>query len=136
MKRLIFVVPFVLLVCGTGAGFLMADLQAQSYPSRSIQLIIPGAAGSILDVVGRLTGDEIGKIIGAHLIPVDKPGLHSLLAQISWSRARKMAIRFAYTNSSAIIYARVLNPETVPYDPDKDLDPLGFHLYVRMPLPF
>ena len=130
MKRLIFVVPFVLLVCGTGAGFLMADLQAQSYPSRSIQLIIPGAAGSILDVVGRLTGDEIGKIIGAHLIPVDKPGAAFTLGTDFVVKSKKDGYTLAYTNSSAIIYARVLNPETVPYDPDKDLDPLGFHLYV------
>ena len=27
-----------------------------------------------------------------------------------------------YTNSAAIVYSRILSPETVPYDPDKDLE--------------
>ena len=30
------------------------------------------------------------------------------------------------------MYARILNPETLPYDPDKDLEPLGLHVYVPM----
>jgi tripartite-type tricarboxylate transporter receptor subunit TctC len=31
--------------------------------------------------------------------------------------------------SPAIVYSRILSPDTVPYDPDKDLDPLGLHLF-------
>ena len=40
-----------------------------------------------------------------------------------------MAIRSLIRITPAIVYARILNPETVPYDPDKDLEPLGLHLF-------
>ncbi len=46
------------------------------------------------------------------------------------ARSKKDGYTLAYTNSPAIIYSRILNPETVPYDPDKDLEPLGLHLFI------
>jgi tripartite-type tricarboxylate transporter receptor subunit TctC len=127
MKHLILTV-LLLTACGISIG--IPTLQAQPYPNRPIQLIIPGAAGSIVDVVGRLTGDEIGKIVGTELIPLDKPGAGFTLGTDLVAKSKKDGYTLAYTTSSAIVYARVLNPETVPYDPDKDLEPLGFHLFV------
>jgi tripartite-type tricarboxylate transporter receptor subunit TctC len=106
-----------------------STIHAQPYPNRPIQLIIPGAAGSILDITGRLLGDEVGKIIGTQLIPVDKPGAGFTLGTDFVVRSKKDGYTLAYTNSPAIVYARILNPETVPYDPDKDLEPLGLHLF-------
>jgi tripartite-type tricarboxylate transporter receptor subunit TctC len=128
MKRLILVTGLILMVYGIDIG--APSLQAQPYPNRSIQFIIPGAAGSIVDLVGRLTADEMGKILGAQLIPIDKPGAGFTLGTDFVAKSKKDGYTLAYTTSSAIIYARVLNPETVPYDPEKDLEPLGFHLYV------
>ncbi len=32
-------------------------------------------------------------------------------------------------STSSLIFSRILNPETVPYDPFKDFDPLGLHLF-------
>ena len=46
------------------------------------------------------------------------------------AKSKKDGYTLCYTTSSAIIYSRVLNPETVPYDPDRDLEPLGFHLFL------
>ena len=41
-----------------------------------------------------------------------------------------MAIPLPIRVIQAMVYARILNPETVPYDPDKDLEPLGLHVIV------
>jgi len=127
MKRSIFLVGFLLVVLGFILG--AANSFAQPYPNRSIQWIIPGAAGSILDIAGRLTGDELGKILGAQLIPVVKPGAGFTLGTDFVARSKKDGYTLTYTNSAAIVFTRVLNPETVPYDPDKDLEPLGLHLF-------
>jgi tripartite-type tricarboxylate transporter receptor subunit TctC len=127
MKRLILVAILSLGIYGLSFG--LNQVQAQPYPNRPIQLIIPGAAGSILDIAGRLTGDELGKILGVQLIPVVKPGAGFTLGTDFVARSKKDGYTLAYTNSAAIVFTRALNPQTVPYDPDKDLDPLGLHLF-------
>ncbi len=127
MRRIIFVVGLGMIIYGLSLGTPTA--QAQPYPNRPIQLIIPGAPGSILDIAGRLLGEEIGKILGTQLIPMDKPGAGFTLGTDLMARSKKDGYTLAYTNSPAIVHARVVNPETVPYDPDKDLEPLGLHLF-------
>ena len=128
MKRLISIHVLTLVVFGLSVGIPI--IQAQPYPNRPIQFILPGAAGSILDIAGRLSGEELGKILGTQLIPVVKPGAGFTLGTDFVVRSKKDGYTLTYTNSSAIVYARVVSPETVPYDPDKDLDPLGLHLFI------
>ena len=127
MKRLFFITLLVLMVYGISIG--IPALHAQPYPNRPVQLVIPGAAGSILDIVGRLVGDELGRILGMQFIPVAKPGAGFTLGTDFVARSKKDGYTLVYANSSSIVYGRVLNPETVPYDPDKDLEALGLHLF-------
>jgi len=112
-----------------GFSFGTQTIHAQPYPNRPIQLIIPGTAGSILDITGRLLADELGKILGTQLIPVNKPGGGFTVGTDFAVRSKKDGYTLVYTNNPAIIYARILTPEAVAYDPDKDLDPLGLHLF-------
>jgi tripartite-type tricarboxylate transporter receptor subunit TctC len=127
MRRVFFVFGLGMIIYGLSLG--TPTVQAQPFPNRPIQLIIPGAPGSILDIAGRLLGEEIGKILGTQLIPVDKPGAGFTLGTDFMARSKKDGYTLAYTNSPAIVHARILSPETVPYDPDKDLEPLGLHLF-------
>lgn len=128
MKRFVFIAVVVVGVIGFTIGG--NTVQAQPYPNRPIQLVIPGAAGSILDIAGRLSGEELGKVLGTQVVPIVKPGAGFTLGTDFVAKSKKDGYTLTYTNSSAIVYARVLNPETVPYDPDKDLDPLGLHLFI------
>ncbi|MCJ7783689.1 MAG: hypothetical protein MUP41_07120, partial [Desulfobacterales bacterium] len=128
MKRLFFIISLFFIVCGLGIG--ASTTLAQPYPDRPIQLIIPGAAGSILDIAGRILSEDLGKLLGQQVIPVAKPGGGFTLGTDAVARSKKDGYTLAYTNSPAIVYARILNPETVPYDPDKDLEPLGLHLFI------
>jgi tripartite-type tricarboxylate transporter receptor subunit TctC len=127
MKRSVFIVSLLLIACGFSAG--VSTTFAQPYPNRPIQLVIPGAAGSILDIAGRVLGDELAKTVGTQLVPVVKPGAGFTLGTDFVVRSKKDGYTLAYTNSASIVFTRVLNPETVPYDPDKDLEPLGLHLF-------
>ena len=126
MKRSGFAVGLLVVALGISMG---NPVFAQPYPNRPIQLVIPGAAGSILDIAGRLTGEELGKILGTQLIPLAKPGAGFTLGTDFVVRSKKDGYTLAYTNSASIVFTRVVNLETVPYDPDKDLDPLGLHLF-------
>ena len=112
-------------------GFLfgISTALADTYPSRSVQFIIPGTPGSIIDITGRLLAEELGKALKQPFIPVNKPGGGFTVGTDIASKSKKDGYTLLYTNNPAIIYSRVLNPESVGYDPDKDLDPLGLHLF-------
>jgi tripartite-type tricarboxylate transporter receptor subunit TctC len=47
---------------------------AATYPSRPIHLIVPFAAGGNADIVGRLVGDQIGKVLGGTVVVENRGG--------------------------------------------------------------
>jgi tripartite-type tricarboxylate transporter receptor subunit TctC len=127
MRRLIFIAFLISFVFEK--GLTIPTVQAQTYPNRSIQLIMPQVAGSAGDVAGRLFAEELGKILSTPVIVVNKPGAAQVLGTDFVVRSKKDGYTITYSATSGIIYARVSNPETVPYDPVKDLEPLGLHCF-------
>jgi len=127
MKRSFFIVGLLLIACGLGVS--ASTTSAQPYPSRPVQFIIPGTPGSIIDITGRLLAEELGKTLKGQFVPINKPGGSFTLGTDFVARSKKDGYTLVYTNNPAIVYARIISPETVPYDPDKDLEPLGLHLF-------
>jgi tripartite-type tricarboxylate transporter receptor subunit TctC len=103
-------------------------LFAERYPDHAIQLVIPNAAGSSMDLGGRMIAAELEKILGTNIIPTNKPGAGTVLGTDTVIRAKKDGYTLLYNDlQSALIIAPIINPEVVHYDPSKDVDPLGFH---------
>ncbi len=122
---------FVVCLLGFTLGLFAASVSsAQRYPDRPIQLIIPNVAGSLMDVTSRLLADELEKILGAKVIPNNKPGASMVLGTDTVVRAKKDGYTLLYGVASALTYAPITNPEIVPYDPAKDLEPLGLHCFL------
>jgi tripartite-type tricarboxylate transporter receptor subunit TctC len=104
-------------------------LQAQPFPSHPIQIIIPMDPGSAGDMVLRPFSEELGKILKTSIIVVNKPGAAATLGTDIVVKSKKDGYTILYANTSAVVYAKASNPETVPYDPVKDLEPLGLHCF-------
>jgi tripartite-type tricarboxylate transporter receptor subunit TctC len=132
MRRRILIAGLFWLICVQGVAVLTA--QAQPYPNRPIQLVIPAVAGATSDITGRLLAEEMEKILGTKIVVVNKPGGSMTLGTDAVARAKKDGYTIVYTPSAATVYARVTNPETVPYDPGKDLEPLGIHCFFPLVL--
>lgn len=98
---------------------------AQKYPDRPITLVIPMAPGDGLDVGGRLMAEELSKLLKVPVVPLNKPGATATLGTDLVVKAKKDGYTILFTNSASIVNAKVLQPEIVPYDPFKDLTPLG-----------
>jgi tripartite-type tricarboxylate transporter receptor subunit TctC len=128
MKRSILIVG--ILFCMGLFGLTPITIQAQSYPERNIQLVIPTPPGSAVDIVGRLVGEELGKILGTQVIAMNKPGASMTSGTDAVVRSKKDGYTLLYATTTAMVYSRVPNPGIVPYDPVKDLEPLGMHLWV------
>ncbi|HUL29464.1 MAG TPA: tripartite tricarboxylate transporter substrate binding protein [Thermodesulfobacteriota bacterium] len=127
--RVGFVLGFVWVLFVPG---LVTTLHAQPYPNRPIQLVIPTTPGAGVDIVGRLVAEELGKILRTPIVPVNKPGASFTTGTDAVVRSKKDGYTLLYTPSTAIIYSRIPNPEAVPYDPVKDLEPLGVHAWNPM----
>ena len=127
MKRFIFVAVLFLMVYGLSLG--MMNAHAQPYPNRNIQLIIPYVPGSTGDIKARLLAEELEKIVGTKIIPLNKPGASSILGTDAAARSKNDGYTMVYASAAGMVYAPASNPEIVKYDPAKDLEPLGLHCF-------
>ncbi len=127
MKQATLAAGLFLVVYGLSLGIPI--VQAQPFPNRPIQLIIANVPGAQSDISGRLLAEEMEKSLGTKIVVINKPGASGTLGTDAVVRSKKDGYTIGYPSAGGIVYARVLNPEAVPYDPDKDLEPLGLHLY-------
>ncbi|HME44937.1 MAG TPA: tripartite tricarboxylate transporter substrate binding protein [Syntrophorhabdales bacterium] len=127
MKRLIVMAAAVTSIISLNLA--AAPAYAQSYPNRAIQLIIPIPAGGGGDVNGRILADDLGKILGQQIIVTNKPGASDTLGTDALAKSKKDGYTLGYSSAGAMVYSRVTNPESVPYDPVKDFDPLSLHTF-------
>ena len=126
MKRFMTILGFLLLVDVVLVG--TANLQAQPYPAHPIQLVIPGAPGDAVDIAARSAAEELAKILKVPIVPLNKPGGGSILGTEFAVKSKKDGYTLLYALSSGLIYNPAMNPDSVPYDPIHDLEPLGMHV--------
>ena len=101
--------------------------QAQSYPSQTIQLVIPAAPGDGGDIAARLLIEELVKILKVPVVPVNKPGAAAAVGTEFVAKSRKDGYTLLYGITAGTVYSPA-QTET-PYDPIRDLDCLGFTMF-------
>jgi len=121
--------PFIVVLVMCGPGQFFGLCHAAGYPDHNIQLVVPYPAGSGADITARILIGELEKILGAKIIPNNKPGASSVLGTDAVVRGKKDGYTLLYGSSAGFVYAPVANPEVLHYDPLKDAEPLGFHYF-------
>src|SRR6266850_2309230 len=111
---------------------IVTHLGAEGYPNQAINVVIPLAPGDAADIACRAMAEELSKLLKVPVIVVNKPGAGGTLGTDSVVKAKKDGYTIILTSNAALIYNRILTPESVAYDPFKDLTPLG--LATRFPL--
>ncbi len=113
-----------------GVGALAPSVSfAAGYPDHNIQLIIPNVAGAQMDITARLLATELEKILGAKIIPNNKPGAGTVLGTEAALRAKKDGYTLLYGSNAAFVTAPACTPGIVHYDPIRDAEPLGLHYF-------
>jgi tripartite-type tricarboxylate transporter receptor subunit TctC len=97
---------------------------AQSdYPSRPIKLVVPFAAGGVVDVIGRLWADKMSALLGTMVVE-NQGGAAGLIGATAVARAAPDGYTLLLGNTST----QVLNPAITarpPYEPAKDFAAIG-----------
>jgi len=112
---------------------------AQAYPSRPITMIVPTAAGSSSDVVGRLVAERMGTTLGQPIIIENVPGAGGSIGVGRVARARPDG----YTIEFGALAPNALNGAfySLSYDLLGDLTPISpvawvpYVLYAKGSLP-
>lgn len=113
-----------LLAVGTAAS-------AQTYPSKTLEWVVPYPAGGGTDVVARTLAEAMGKSLGQNIIINNKPGAATNIGADYVARARGDG----YTIMSADTATLAANPflySKLSYNVEKDFAPIG--LTVRFPM--
>ena len=120
MRRyiLILVLSFVFLALCPG----IPTIQAQPYPNRPIQLIIPNVAGSIMDMNARALADELGKNLGTQIIPMNKPGAASAVGTNFLAKSKKDGYTLGHASNAA---ENTLDNKTIVMPVEKPLTIAG-----------
>lgn len=125
---------FVLLFILALGSLASSGFCAERYPDRPIQLVIPMPPGGFMDIIGRWVADDLEQILGTKVVVLNRPGGSMTLGTDSVVRSKKDGYTILFTSTSAIVYTRITNPESVPYDPVKDLEPLGLNVFFPLGL--
>src|SRR5580692_9562794 len=102
-------------------GTLAASAQSK-YPDQPIRLIVPRAAGGVVDVVARLWADQVKSVLGTVVIE-NQGGGGGTIAAAAVARARPDGYTLLAGTSSELVISPVIM-STPPYDPVRDLAPI------------
>jgi tripartite-type tricarboxylate transporter receptor subunit TctC len=91
--------------------------RAQAWPNKPIKLVVPSAAGGAPDLICRLLGSELSKLLGQAIVIDNKPGAGGAIGMQEISRAAPDGYTLGYGNVVTLSINRHLYSK-LPYDPD------------------
>jgi tripartite-type tricarboxylate transporter receptor subunit TctC len=113
----------VLVALGVLLGGLAAGpLQAQSYPSRPITLIVPYPAGGLSDLAVRQVAQEMSKRLNQSVVVDNRPGGSGTIGASYVQRAAPDGYTLLVNATGDVIRPHYM---TVPYDIVNDFAPIG-----------
>jgi tripartite-type tricarboxylate transporter receptor subunit TctC len=99
-----------------------AQSSFQSWPQRTVRLIVPFAPGSAADTTARLFADRLAERWGRAVVVEDRPGPDALVAITGFVSAHDDHTLF-FANGGPITINPVVH-DRLPYDPSRDLVPI------------
>jgi tripartite-type tricarboxylate transporter receptor subunit TctC len=102
-----------------------APAWAQSYPTRSINVVVPFPAGGPSDVVARIVTEHMGRTLGQQLVIENVGGAGGTLGSARVAAAAPDGYTLLAGSMGSHVAAPVLTPN-LKYDPSKDFEPIGF----------
>jgi tripartite-type tricarboxylate transporter receptor subunit TctC len=128
-RRLLAGCSLVISVVAGGIGFGGTAL-AQKFPSRTIQYVVPLAAGSTTDVAARLLAQRVGQTLSAQIVIDNKPGASTMVGSAYVAKSEPDGHTLLMGASSLTVNQNLF--KSVPFDTEKDFAPIS--LLVTAPM--
>ncbi|MBS1218749.1 MAG: hypothetical protein H6R21_1882 [Proteobacteria bacterium] len=105
------------------AALLVPAAFAQTYPTRTVRLVVPFAPGGATDIFARMAAAEMTKGMGQQVIVENRPGAGTTIAAEFVARSPADGYVLFYTDLSTHTITRSLY-DKLAYDPMKDFTPV------------
>jgi tripartite-type tricarboxylate transporter receptor subunit TctC len=102
----------------------LSVVQAQSYPSKPVRLIVPFPAGGATDLFARTLSQKISEKLGQSLVVENRPGAGGTLGSDLAAKATPDGYTLLLSTSSTHSIGPNLNPR-MPYDAVRDFTPIA-----------
>ena len=103
----------------SGAAF------AQAYPSKPIRAVVPFAAGSATDQIGRAFAEKMAQVLGQPVVVDNKPGASGMLGADVVAKAPADGYTILVGTNSTNAALKFLMKK-LPYDQDTAFAPVGY----------
>ncbi len=116
----------VLLAAAGSAGLaaLAPAVQAQAYPTKPITVIVPFAAGGPTDALARVLCQKMSEILGQQLVVENIGGAGGTIGVNKAAKATNDGYTLLFTHMGTLAVNIALY-KSLPYDSQKDLEPIG-----------
>jgi len=117
--------PAVLLLAGAASVALTtAPAVAQSWPARSVRLVVSFPPGGATDTFSRVAAAEVSRQVGQQVVVENRPGAGTIIAAEIVAKAAPDGHTLLFTDLSTHTIKRSLYPR-LPYDPLRDFTALA-----------
>ena len=96
---------------------------AQTYPSRSVRIIVPVSPGGALDTMARALSPRLGQAFTQAVVVDNRPGANTIIGLEACARSAPDGYTICLSNSDGISYNPHLHSK-LPYDPPRDFAPV------------
>ncbi len=107
------------------AGFAAASAFAQAFPNKPIRAVVPFAAGSATDQIGRAFAAEMVKVLGQPIVVDNKPGVNGMLGASEVAKAAPDGYTILIGTNSTNAALKFLM-KSLPYDQETAFSPVGY----------
>ena len=101
--------------------------KAQTYPSKPVTIVVPLAAGSGVDLMARVYGEQLAKSLGKPVVVENRPGAATMIGTAFVATAPPDGHTLLVATTSAMAINPVLYKQ-IAYDSAKDFVPINFYL--------
>lgn len=101
---------------------------AQTFPNKAVQIIVPSSPGGISDTAARLVGEGLSKIWGQSVVVENRPGGGGSIGTGAAKRSAADGYTLLVTTNGEFALNPVIYP-SLPYDPAKDFLPIVMATY-------
>jgi tripartite-type tricarboxylate transporter receptor subunit TctC len=106
------------------SALLLAHASGQAaWPNRPIKLIVPFAPGGSNDNIARVLAIQLGARLGQSIVVENKGGSGGTIGTDSVAKSPPDGYTLLFASTS--ITTNVASGKKLPYDPSKDLEPIG-----------
>jgi tripartite-type tricarboxylate transporter receptor subunit TctC len=113
----------MLVLAGLAACLAALPVNAQTYPSRVVTIVVPVAPGGVSDTLARALAARLTQSLGQQVIVENRGGAAHTIGAAAVAKSPPDGHTLLLTEGTALIPNLYRSP--LPYDPEKDLAPVS-----------